>query len=92
MKKIISTVLCRPYCLDQHCIGILFSQCCSNTSETTLHKKCWLKARKYTFAGKLAVSNMSGSLFLTGYYITEQSWVFLFNVGSNFYLRIAGQQ
>ena len=25
--------------LGQHCIGILFSQCCSNTSETTLHKK-----------------------------------------------------
>ena len=78
--------------LDQHCIGILFSQCCPNTSETTLHKKCWLKAHRYTFAGKPAVSNMSDSLFLTGYYITEQSWVFLFNVGSGVYLRIAGQQ
>ena len=78
--------------LDQHCIGILFSQCCPNTSETTLHKKCWLKAHRYTFAGKPAVSNMSGSLFLTGYYITKQSWVFLFDVGSGVYLRIARQQ
>ena len=78
--------------LDQHCIGILFSQCCQNTSETTLHKKCWLKARRYTFAGKPAVSNISGSLFLTRYYITEQSWVFLFSAESRVYLRIAGQQ
>ena len=51
--------------LDQHCIGILFSQCYPNTSETSLHKKCWLKARRYSFAGKPAVSNMSGRLFLT---------------------------
>ena len=78
--------------LDQHCIGMLFSQRCQNTSETKLHKKCWLKARRYTFAGKPAVSNISVSLFLTGYYITEQSWVFLFNAESRFYLRIAGQQ
>ena len=35
---------------------------------------------------------MSGSLSLTGYYITEQSQVFLFNAGSEVYLRIAGQQ
>ena len=33
-----------------------------------MHQKCWLKARIYTFAGKSVVSNMSGSLFLTGYY------------------------
>ena len=79
--------------LDQHCIGILFSQCCPNTSEITLHKKCWFKTRRYTFAGKPFVSNMSGSLFLTGcYYITEQSWVFLFNVGSGVYLRTAEQR
>ena len=78
--------------LDQHCIGILFSQCYPNTSETALHKKCWLKARRHTFAGKPAVSNMSGSLFLTEYYITEQSWVFLFNVVSGVYLQITGQQ
>ena len=78
--------------LDQHWIGILFSQSCTNTSETILHKKCWLKTRRYTFAGKPAVSNMSGSLFLTEYYITEQSWVFLFNVVSGVYLQITGQQ
>ena len=78
--------------LDQHWIGILFSQSCTNTSETILHKKCWLKTRRYTFAGKPAVSNMSGSLFLTGYYITEQCLVFLFIAGSGDYLRIAGQQ
>ena len=45
-----------------------------------------------TFAEKPAVSNMSGSLVLTGYYITEQSWLFLFNVGSGIHLRLAGQQ
>ena len=45
-----------------------------------------------TFAEKPAVSNMSGSLVLTGYYITEQSWLFLFNVGSGAHLRLAGQQ
>ena len=73
-------------------MGILFSQCCPNASETTLHKKCWLKARRYAFTGNPAVSNMSGSLLLTGYYITEQLWVFLFNVGLGDYLRIAGQQ
>ena len=69
-----------------------FWQSCPNTAETTLHKKCWLKACRYTFAWKPAVSNMSGSLFLTGYYIVEQSWVFLFNVGSGVYLQIAAQQ
>ena len=35
---------------------------------------------------------MSDSLFLSGLYITEQSWVFLFNVGMEVYLRITGQQ
>ena len=83
---------CVSTMLEQHCVRILFSQCCQNTSETTLHKKCWLKAHGYTFAGKPPVSNKSDSLFSTGYYITEQSWVFLFNVGSEVYLRIAGQQ
>ena len=66
--------------LEQHCIRLLFSQCCPNTSETTLHKKCWLKMHRHTFAGKPAVSNMPGSLLLIGYFITDQSWVFLFNV------------
>ena len=49
--------------LEQHCIRTLFSQWCSNTSETTLHKKYWLKAQRYTFAGKSVVLNMSGGLF-----------------------------
>ena len=35
---------------------------------------------------------MSGSLSLTGYYITEQSWLILFNVGSLDHLRLAGHQ
>ena len=78
--------------LGPHCIGILFSQCCPNMSGTTLHKKCRFKAQRYTFAGEPVVSNMSDSLFLTGYYITKQSLVFLFNVGSEVYFRIAGQQ
>ena len=56
--------------LEQNCTGILFSQCCPNTSKITLHKNCWLKAHRFTFAGKPTVSSMSGSLFLTGYYIT----------------------
>ena len=30
--------------------------------------------------------------FLTGYNITEQSWLFLFNVGSGVRLRFAGEQ
>ena len=30
--------------------------------------------------------------FLTGYYVTEQSWLFLFNGGSGVHLRLAGQQ
>ena len=30
--------------------------------------------------------------FLTGYNITKQSWLFLFNVGSGVHLRLAGQQ
>ena len=78
--------------LEQHCVRILFSQCCPNMSETTLHKKSRFKAQRYTFAGKPIVSNMSDSLFLTGYYITKQSLVFLFNVGSEVHFRIAGQQ
>ena len=35
---------------------------------------------------------MSGSLSLTGYNITEQSWLFLFNGGSGIHLRLARQQ
>ena len=35
---------------------------------------------------------MSSSLVLTRYYITEQSWLFLFNVGSGVHSRLAGQQ
>ena len=35
---------------------------------------------------------MSGSLVLTGYSITEQSWLFLFNVGSGVHLQLVGQQ
>ena len=65
---------------------------CPNMSETTLHKKSRFKVQRYTFAGKPIVSNMSDSLFLTGYYITKQSLVFLFNVGLEVHFRIAGQQ
>ena len=35
---------------------------------------------------------MSGSLFLTGYYITEQSSLFLLNAGSGVHLGLAGLQ
>ena len=66
LYNIVSTIL------EQCCMEILSSQCCPNMSETTLHTKitcdqCWLKAHRYTFAEKLAVSNISGSLLLTGY-------------------------
>ena len=33
LYKVVSTIM------GQHCIGALPSQCCANTSETTLHKK-----------------------------------------------------
>ena len=58
--KLVSTML------EKHCVRIFFSQCCPNTSEKTLHKKCSRKAHRYTFAGKPAVPNMSDSLFLSG--------------------------
>ena len=50
-----------------HGIGILsdvLSSQCQNMSEATLHKNitCAIQAHRYTFAGKLAVSNRSGSL------------------------------
>ena len=42
--------------LGQHCIGILSSQCCPNTSERALHKKItsasWPRAHRHVFAGK----------------------------------------
>ena len=66
-------------CSRQHCTRKLLVQ-------------CQPKAHRYTFAEKLAVSNMSGSLVLTRYYITEKSWLFLFKIGSRVHLRLAGQQ
>ena len=80
--------------VEQHCLGILFSQCCQVCLRQHYTRKlqCWLKVHRCTFAEKPAVSNMSGSLVLTGYYITEQSCPFLFNVGSGVHLRLAGQQ
>ena len=83
--------------LEQHYLGILSSRCCPNMSETTLNKKitCAMlaqKAHRHTFAEKPAVSKMPGSLVLTGHYITEQSWLFLFNVGLKGRLWLAGQQ
>ena len=33
-----------------------------------------------------------GSTHISLSYVTEKSWVFLFNVGSGFYLRLSGQQ
>ena len=73
-------MLCRPcwnsiayeYCLV-NVIQIRLIQHCTRK----LLAQCWLKAHRYTFIGKPAVSNMSGTLFLTGHYITEQSWLFL---------------
>ena len=42
--------------LGQHCIGIFSSQCCPNTSQTTLHKKiflqCWPRTHRHVFVGK----------------------------------------
>ena len=63
-----------------------------NMSETTnIAQQMLPQSHRHTFAGKPAVSNMSDSLLLTGYYIIEQFWVFMFNVGSEVYLQIAGQ-
>ena len=95
MRKIIYTVLCwtcwnniaKEYCLV-NVVQICLRQYCT----TKLLAQCWLKAYRYTFAEKPAVSNMSGSLVLTGHCITEQSWLFLFNVGSEVHLQLAGQQ
>ena len=83
--------------LEQHCIKILSSQCCSNTSEITLHKEitCAMldQSVQIYFRRNPAVSNISGSLFFNWIqYPTKQSWLFLFNVGSGVYLRFAGQQ
>ena len=47
--------------LGQHCIGILSSQYCPNTSETTLHKKtvqCQLRTHRHVFVGKPVIVHL----------------------------------
>ena len=54
--------------LEQNCIEILSSQCCQmrlrKHSTRKLLVQCWLRAHRYTFAVKAAISNMSGGLFI----------------------------
>ena len=95
MAKITYTMLCRPCwnnIAQEYCLVNVVQICLRQHCTRKLLAQCWLKAHRYTFAEKPAVSNMSGSLVLTGYYITEQSWLFLFNVGLGVHLRLAGQQ
>ena len=72
MRKITYTMLCRP-CWN----NIALEYCLVNVAQirlTGLGQRCtknYLRndgsKRRYTFAGKPAVSNKSGSLLLTGY-------------------------
>ena len=104
-KKIASFVIRETYnlynivstMLGQHCIGILSSQCCPNMSETRLHKKTtfamWAQRVQIYFYRKNRFFQIClVACFLTGYIIREQSWFFLFNVGSGFHLWLLGQQ
>ena len=54
---------CQDNTWHKNIVRLLSSQC-QNMSEATLHKNitCAIQAHRYTFAGKLAVSNRSGSL------------------------------
>ena len=80
--------------VEQHCIRILSSQCCPNTSETTLHKK--IRYLRYVGPDHTDILSQENWLFeiclvscvLTWYNITEQSWLFLFNVGSGVHLQL----
>ena len=63
--------------LGQHCISKLLAQ-------------CWPRAHRYSFTGKPAFSNVA--CCLTGYIITKQSWLLLFNLCYAVHLQLAGQQ
>ena len=85
MTKITYKMSCRP-CWNnialEYCLVNVVQICLRQHCTRKLLAQCWLKAHSYTLAEKSAVSNMSGSLVLIGYYITEQFLLFLFNVGS----------
>ena len=61
LYNVVSTIM------GPHCIGILSSQCCPNTSETTLHQKntCAMLARsaKTRFRRKISHSMLPWSAF-----------------------------
>ena len=80
--------------LGQHYIVILSIQCCPNMPETTSHKKitCAMLAQSAQKEENWLFQICLVVCFLTGYNITEQSWLFLFNVGSGVHLWLAGQQ
>ena len=84
MRKMTYTMLCRP-CWNnialEYCLVNVVQICLRQHCTRKLLAQCWLEAHRHTLAEQPVVSNMSGSLVLTGYYITEQSWLFLFNVG-----------
>ena len=78
MRKVTYIMLYRPFCGN---IIILFSQCCPNTSETTLHKKITytilIQRAQTCFRWKTGCSfKCLVACFLTGYNITEKYWVF----------------
>ena len=74
-------MLCRPCwnnIAQEYCLVNVVQICLRQHCTRKLLAQYWLKAHRYTFAEKPAVSNMSDSLVLTRNYITEQSWLFLF--------------
>ena len=92
-------ILCKvvPGVLRQLCRIFLPAQCCSKTSETTLHKKTTsailAKNAQACFRRKSDCSlECLVACILTGCSITEQSWLFLFNVGSRVHLQLVGKQ
>ena len=82
--------------LGQHCIR----NCLVNvvkTSQITLHQKTpcamLVQGAQACFRRKTGCSfKCLEACFLTWYNMTQQSWLFLFNVGSGVHLRLAGEQ
>ena len=56
--------------LGQHCIEILFSQCCPNTSETTLHKKNYLCNIDLEHTDIISLENRLFEIFLVACFLT----------------------
>ena len=74
--------------LEQHCIWISSSQCYPNISEQHCTRKllaqCLPRAHRILSQENRLFKICLAACFLTGYDITEQSWVFLFNARLGF--------